>query len=95
MVATLLSSACSTPSIVNSKGVVEVEVDGHRVFVAPMPDKDSFGATRFAGLPFLPPNPATESQLLLRAVALATGCTVVTSFYNQGMVNLYATVRCP
>jgi hypothetical protein len=88
-----LLTGCSTPPIVGGPDTKEVVIEGERVWVAPMPDKNSWGATRYRAGAFLPPNPAADTALLSKAIEEVSGCKV-THYHYTHIQNLYATVTC-
>lgn len=86
--------ACSTPPIVDAPGTVVIELDGEKVWIAKMPGKDAWAATRYRVGPLLSPNPALETQFLSRAIEKVTKCAVAHANYDPGLLNLYVVVRC-
>lgn len=90
----IASTGCSTPPIVGGDGAKEVVIDGLKVWVTPMPDKNAWGATRYAVRTLIEPNPATETAFLVKAIETVSGCKVAHYHYEPPMQNLYAAVNC-
>ncbi len=84
----------ATKHIVANPEVKVVEVDGEKVWIAPMPEKNLWGATRWPLTSLVWQNPATEVALLTKAIEQGTGCTATYQRYDFHKLNLYAVVSC-
>lgn len=92
--AAIAAASCGSPPIAGSSSSRQVDVDGFLVWVAPMPERNSWGATRYGLAPFVQPNAAIEAQRLREAIRRATVCRVVSDHYNAQTANLFALVDC-
>ena len=89
-----LLTACETSPIVGGANTrVVYDENGAKVYLAPMPAKNSWGATHYA-IGGLFPNPAVEIAVLSRVVERETGCRVVAAHWDSDFHNVYTVVDC-